>query len=885
MDLTEEVRILRDKIAQLERQQTSNLPTSSSAGFDLVAQSGKRRKIEGNDEMEEWKRVAKLEHEKDALRAELEHQKLQNAYNELAAELKIKELKQQLNQMVFVDAKNSSKKEFEKGINQLKGELSAKMEQYQKEQQLNIVDLRKTVTVLNGAIGKGLTLLNFWTPSSAFKTIAIVCLDQLIVEYVGKKQRARTILAKMPIPKKDSGIFYYEVEILAKRGALNFGLGTKQMRLNEWIGEHEGTYVYEEDGTIIYTKNGERLEQNVKPGTVIDKPSTHFFAHCPSVARVYCVGIQGAPSEWHRSFCFCCASPHPPFAGCAYEGSTGLNAGTQPDLANRIAMHESGHVFAFWLMREADAVTSVTVLQVGLNLGCTYTAGRAEYTHGQLFARLCGVLGGAMAELVRYGTHALAIDDYVKAQQIAHTIVYRFVENAYQTAIFSMATLPMAAGTQPRINSLLFESKRIVLAGFENPQTWTRLVELADHLVDVGSMTRNELVAAGTAAPQTSGTPVSRPTAFRSCFRRCYRNGGVEIGGGLGGGGLQTHWHHSPHKSRALKRGPFDALKALWEETGSERELIFKAQDCKGLPKPMRRKLLGHWWVSTRDRRPRLRFGEGGRRKSSVVSSSKSKAAASDTSKNVSADAPFESNASNSASCSCLYERTPEGKRVTKLDLRQGAMSLPRKFELALALNGSKQHQHNIDYDQTALLERQQQKTDQKALSAPIDQGTSQLKEEPRRKGNEQMNQMRLEMAEADTLHGQNDEIEPNNDKESTADQQEDDQLEGEEPAKMEEFQKQQQHNIDESAKMEEFQKQQPQHWRKVLLERQQQKTDQKALSAPIDQATTRKGNETDGLLVNIAVDLFPCVWLGMPGNKIEANFGPNFKFNIADEI
>uniref|UniRef100_A0A183BMB6 Uncharacterized protein n=1 Tax=Globodera pallida TaxID=36090 RepID=A0A183BMB6_GLOPA len=59
----------------------------------------------------------------------------------------------------------------------------------------------------------------------------------------------------------------------------------------------------------------------------------------------------------------------------------------------------------------------------------------------------------------------------------------------------------------------------------------------------------------------------------------------------------------------------------------------------------------------------------------------------------------------------------------------------------------------------------------------------------------------------ADTLHGQNDEIEPTNDKESTADQQGEEQkkgmkqqLKGEESAKMEEFQKQQQHNIDESA-------------------------------------------------------------------------------------
>uniref|UniRef100_A0A183BR90 B30.2/SPRY domain-containing protein n=1 Tax=Globodera pallida TaxID=36090 RepID=A0A183BR90_GLOPA len=31
--------------------------------------------------------------------------------------------------------------------------------------------------------------------------------------------------------------------------------------------------------------------------------------------------------------------------------------------------------------------------------------------------------------------------------------------------------------------------------------------------------------------------------------------------------------------------------------------------------------------------------------------------------------------------------------------------------------------------------------------------------------------------------------------------------------------------------------------------------------------------------------DLFPCISMSHPGNKIEANFGPNFKFNIVDGI
>uniref|UniRef100_A0A914HD43 B30.2/SPRY domain-containing protein n=1 Tax=Globodera rostochiensis TaxID=31243 RepID=A0A914HD43_GLORO len=42
----------------------------------------------------------------------------------------------------------------------------------------------------------------------------------------------------------------------------------------------------------------------------------------------------------------------------------------------------------------------------------------------------------------------------------------------------------------------------------------------------------------------------------------------------------------------------------------------------------------------------------------------------------------------------------------------------------------------------------------------------------------------------------------------------------------------------------------------------------------------------TAGLFVDSSADLFPCVSLRDPGTKIEANFGPNFKFNItADGI
>uniref|UniRef100_A0A183CGX3 Uncharacterized protein n=1 Tax=Globodera pallida TaxID=36090 RepID=A0A183CGX3_GLOPA len=111
-DPSEELRLLRARIAKLERQQSINSPASSSAGFDLVAKNGKRRRIEGDEggsketneyelvskqleQMEEWKRVTKLELENMALRAELAQQKLLNAHNALQTKLDDYQNKQQ----------------------------------------------------------------------------------------------------------------------------------------------------------------------------------------------------------------------------------------------------------------------------------------------------------------------------------------------------------------------------------------------------------------------------------------------------------------------------------------------------------------------------------------------------------------------------------------------------------------------------------------------------------------------------------------------------------------------------------------------------------------------------------------------------------------------
>uniref|UniRef100_A0A183C310 B30.2/SPRY domain-containing protein n=1 Tax=Globodera pallida TaxID=36090 RepID=A0A183C310_GLOPA len=173
-----------------------------------------------------------------------------------------------------------------------------KMEKYQNKQQLNIVDLQKTVAALREI---GLTPQNRWDFAARHKDLTLIAPNQLIVQNNGKKSEWRSVLAEQPIPKKDLGIFYYEVKVSGKAGYVSIGLGTKPTTFNIRAGCEEGSYAYEsnsifwghavegcsrfigrpyiEDGKpkfgvgdvvgcgvnlanrqIFYTKNGERLE-------------------------------------------------------------------------------------------------------------------------------------------------------------------------------------------------------------------------------------------------------------------------------------------------------------------------------------------------------------------------------------------------------------------------------------------------------------------------------------------------------------------------------------------------------------------------------------------------------------------------------------------------
>uniref|UniRef100_A0A914HP56 B30.2/SPRY domain-containing protein n=1 Tax=Globodera rostochiensis TaxID=31243 RepID=A0A914HP56_GLORO len=127
--------------------------------------------------------------------------------------------------------------------NALQQETVVSLEKYQKEQQLNIVHLQKTVVTLRQF---GLIPQNRWDSAACHDKLALSEPNRLVVQYNGEDFGWwSSVRAEKPMPENP----YFEVKILEKtRGYFSIGLATKQMPLDKFAGNHKGTYGYGNSG-------------------------------------------------------------------------------------------------------------------------------------------------------------------------------------------------------------------------------------------------------------------------------------------------------------------------------------------------------------------------------------------------------------------------------------------------------------------------------------------------------------------------------------------------------------------------------------------------------------------------------------------------------------
>uniref|UniRef100_A0A914HRC2 B30.2/SPRY domain-containing protein n=1 Tax=Globodera rostochiensis TaxID=31243 RepID=A0A914HRC2_GLORO len=273
MEPSEEMRLLRARIAELERRQTLSSPTSSgTSSFDFVTHGNDMNEadnLETENENDENNNV-------DGSSAAGQHHQddggLANP-NELASQANVAELEQEQQQQEPIDLTHRQHKnqnelcaqivELRKLVAELSvaqketvsveqfSQVQAKLDELEQTQKNDQMEFNRK---MNGLIPQ-----NRWDPLACHRDLSLFWSNGLIIEHNGQcfngdrfyfddrctGYSARSVLAKWPIPKNHFGIFYYEVAIISKDVHDVFvGLATKQMALDGCVGQYKGTYAY-----------------------------------------------------------------------------------------------------------------------------------------------------------------------------------------------------------------------------------------------------------------------------------------------------------------------------------------------------------------------------------------------------------------------------------------------------------------------------------------------------------------------------------------------------------------------------------------------------------------------------------------------------------------